>query len=153
MSKLFPFNRKNRNVVSPFNAIDNFIDGTLGNLPIFNRNVLLDQFRVDVKELDDKYLVEAEFPGVKKEEIDERLSDDGRLYLSVDREEEVEEKDDDGNYIHRERRYDSMQRSLYLTDANPEGKLHAKLKDGLLTITVEKEKEKHLENTRKIDIE
>jgi|SRR5690625_234218 len=153
MSKLFPFNRKNRNVVGPFSAIDNFIDGTIGNLPIFNRNVMWDQFKVDVQDLDDKYLVEAEFPGVDKEDIDVRLSDDGRLYMSVDREEKVDEQDEEGNYIHRERRYDSMQRSIYLEDANPEGKMQAKLKDGLLTITVEKQNDKKIEHARKINIE
>ncbi|GIO22777.1 Hsp20/alpha crystallin family protein [Oceanobacillus sp. J11TS1] len=158
MAGLIPFNRKNRNVVSaspknPFNMIDDFFDEAFNDFPILRRNLITDPFKVDVKEEDEKYFIEAELPGVKKEDVDINLNDDGRLSISVNREEKVEKKDDDSAYIHRERRRDSMQRSLYLTDANPDGRVHARMENGVLEVTVEKEEQEQINNGRKIEIE
>ncbi|RYG71504.1 Hsp20/alpha crystallin family protein [Lentibacillus lipolyticus] len=160
MAGLIPFNRKNRNInnlsltpKNPFNMIDDFFDEAFSDLPFARRNLVNDPFKIDVREQDDKYLIEAELPGVEKDDIDLNLNEDGRLSISVNREENVEEKNEDGNYIHRERRYDSMQRSLYLAEANPDGEVHAKLKDGLLKITVEKKEQEQNDNVRKIDIQ
>lgn len=72
----------------------------------------------------------------EKEEINLELKDDGRLTISVEREESLEEEKK--NYVHRERRYSSMQRSIYLRDAKTEG-VKAQLKDGILRIIVPKE--------------
>ena len=93
------------------------------------------QFRMDVKEDDKGYTVHAEIPGVKKEEIKLGLND-GRLSISVEREEKVDEEKE--NYVHRERRYGSYERCVYLADANPDG-IEAKLEDGLLKIVVPKQ--------------
>lgn len=148
---LVPFNnRKNRSVVnaSPWNPI-NMIDDFFNDSWFRNRNLVTDPFKVDVKETDNEYLVEAEVPGVKKEDIDLRLND-GRLSIVVNRNENVEEKSKDDSYIHRERRYDTMQRSLYLGNVKPD-EVSAKLEDGLLQITVPKD-EQQSDNARKIDI-
>lgn len=74
--------------------------------------------------------------------------EDGRLKISVNKEENIEEKNK--NYIHRERRYSSMNRNIFLADADC-GKIKAKLEDVVLAITVAK-KEK-LDTSVKIDIE
>jgi len=146
MAGLTPFN--NRNLVSEgaselFNMIDNFFPDSL----LKNRNTFLNAFRVDVKETVDAYIVEAELPGVKKEEIDLSVNE-GRLTISVKREESVEDKQDD-SYIHKERRYGSMQRSLYLEGATDTGS--AQLDDGLLKVTVPKETQANNANRIEID--
>jgi len=146
MAGLTPFN--NRNLVSEgaselFNMIDNFFPDSL----LKNRNTFLNAFRVDVKETVDAYIVEAELPGVKKEEIDVSVNE-GRLTISVKREESVEDKQDD-SYIHKERRYGSMQRSLYLEGATDTGS--AQLDDGLLKVTVPKETQSNNANRIEID--
>lgn len=153
---LVPFNRKNRNVAdttsnNPFNMIDDFFNDAFRNFP-FSRNPMTDPFKMDVKETDNKYLVEAELPGTKKEDIDITLNDEGRLTISVNREEKIDEKDEDNTYIHRERRYDSMQRSLFLANAKSDD-VNAKLEDGLLIINVGKDKQAIKDNSRKIEIE
>jgi HSP20 family protein len=83
-----------------------------------------------------EYCIEAELPGVTKEEINLQLKDDGRLTIAAEREENIQE--DKKNYVHRERRYSSMQRTIYLRDAKTEG-VKAKLQDGVLKIIVPKQ--------------
>jgi HSP20 family protein len=75
-------------------------------------------FRVDVRETEDAYSVEAELPGIKKDEVNVELTD-GRLWITVNRQTEKDEQKT--NYVHRERQYSSMRRALYLADARPEG--------------------------------
>ncbi|GIN58979.1 heat-shock protein [Lederbergia ruris] len=154
MAGLIPFNRKNRNVVgakNPFNMIDDFFDEAFSDFPFIRRNFVMDHFKVDVRETDNEYLIEAELPGIKKEDIDISFNDDGRLSIAVNRNESIEEKDEDNTYIHKERRYGSMQRSLYLENAKPD-EISAKMQDGLLKIIVAKEQTDN-KNTRKVEIE
>ncbi|WP_286191366.1 Hsp20/alpha crystallin family protein [Virgibacillus salexigens] len=157
MSSLIPFNRKNRNVsnvtpTNPFNMIDDFFDDAFKDFSLARRNLVTDPFKVDIQETDNEYLVDAELPGIKKNDIDVTLNDEGRLTISVNREENVDTKDEDNNYIHQERRYDSMQRSLFLANAKTDD-VKAKLEDGLLRISVGKDEQAVKDNSRKIEIE
>lgn len=98
------------------------------------RAVAFDSFKVDVQDNEDGYVVEAEIPGVTKDELDVDLRDN-RLTVSVNREESVDEEGK--NYVHRERRRTSMTRTLMLPDASSDG-VEAKLNEGVLTIAVPK---------------
>jgi HSP20 family protein len=73
---------------------------------------------------------------------------DGRLTISVTKNESTEEKDK--NYIHRERRCVSMSRTIRLEDADSSG-IKAKLSNGLLRINVPKEERSR--TTIDIDVE
>jgi len=130
---LIPFNRRRNELSSSslFNMMDDFFNDGWP----FPRNLMSDTFKVDVKETDEAYTIEAELPGIKKEEIRLALNDD-RLTICVQRNEDVS-KDTD-NYIHRERRRSSMQRAIYLADAHYEG-IEAKLNEGILQIVVPKQ--------------
>ncbi len=134
MAGLVPFNR-NRSMVRAggfddfYNMIDDFFNENR-----FPRNLTHDNFKIDVKEDEKQFTVEAELPGVKKEEIGLELNE-GVLSISVRREEQVEEKKE--NYVHRERRFGSMQRSIRLSDVSPEG-VDAKFENGILEITIPK---------------
>ena len=99
-----------------------------------SRSLMRDTFKVDVEDAKKEYIIEADLPGVKKEEISLDIND-GRLTISVNREEKEEKEGK--NYVHRERRFCSMQRSIYLAEADTEG-ISAKLQDGVLNITVPK---------------
>ncbi|MDR2089167.1 MAG: Hsp20/alpha crystallin family protein, partial [Clostridiales Family XIII bacterium] len=104
-------------------------------------------FKIDVAESDGGYLVEAELPGVKKEEIDVSVDDD-TLCISVNR---AEESNEDGkNYIHRERRASSMSRRIRLANADL-GEIKAKMDNGVLSVAIPKQDPAG--NVRKIDIE
>lgn len=133
MAGLIPFNRR-KNELSTSRNLFNMMDDFFNDAWPLGRNLMNDTFKVDVKESDGAYTIEAEMPGIKKEEIKISLNDE-RLNICVQRGEEVNEEKD--NYIHRERRYSSMQRAIYLADAFEEG-IDAKLKDGVLKITIPK---------------
>jgi len=126
-----------------YNLLDDFFSDTWSP----RRSISPNTFRLDVQETDKEYCVEAELPGIKKEEINIDLKD-GVLSISVNREEKIE--DNNKNYVHKERRYSSMQRSIYLADTNAEG-VNAKLEEGILRLTVPKTDK--TENRFKISID
>lgn len=131
MTGLIPFNRRgdlSRDRL--FNMMDDFFNDSW--LP--GRSLLSDTFKVDVKENENDYTIEADLPGVQKEQINLEFNE-GRLTIAVVRNEEIEEEKK--GYIHKERRHSSMQRSVYLADADNEG-VNAKLNDGVLTISIPK---------------
>jgi HSP20 family protein len=111
-----------------------------------SKNVL-DTFKMDVSESEKEYSVEAELPGVSKEDIRLELNE-GRLSIGIVRNEEKQE--DTKQYIHRERRTSSVARSVYLPDAAREG-VCAKLEEGVLKISVPKTEQ--TSNNRHIDIQ
>lgn len=148
MASLIPFNKKNSLRPSDgfedfYNMLDDFFTSPLSK----NRNLMNDSFKMDIKDKEDKYVVEADLPGVNKEEVDISLNE-GRLTISIEREEKQEQEEKE--YIHRERRYSSMTRSVYLGDIQEEG-ISAKLEEGVLCIEIPKGKEE--EKTKKIPIE
>ena len=106
----------------------------------------LDSFKLDVRDQDGQYVIEAEMPGIKKDNIHVRYDKD-YLILSVD---QREEKEEDKDYVYRERRVTSMQRSLYLPNVK-EDAIKAKLSDGVLHLTVPKADDGS--STRTIEIE
>mgnify|MGYP002589997522 CR=1 FL=1 len=129
---LVPFNRNKS--ITPHDAMMNMLDDFFSDTWLPSRSLSFDTFKIDVKENESEYTVEAELPGIAKDEINLDLHD-GRLTISVARSEQTENKKE--NYIHQERRVTSMQRSIYLADASDDG-VKAALHDGVLTITVKK---------------
>ena len=138
MAGLVPFNWKNANLArtgSEFGDFYNMLDDFFGDSLMPSRNLLRDTFKLDIEERDTEYLIEAELPGIKKEEIDLNIDDDN-LCISVNR---VEEANKDGkNYIHRERRTSSMSRRVRLAGSKLD-EITAKLDDGVLTVTIPKD--------------
>lgn len=145
MAGLIPFNKKKRtnsksNTIRPFNMIDDFFDETFSNLPTINKNFLTGSFKVDVIETSNEYVVEAELPDIKRQEISLSL-DDNRLSIAVERNEETETTNEDKSYIHKERHFNSMRRSVYLENADADSnKVEATLENGLLEVTIPKDK-------------
>jgi HSP20 family protein len=138
MAGLIPFNRKYSAVLPAgfedfYNVLDDFFSDGSG----LRRNLAKDTFKLDVEETPEEFKIQAELPGVKKEEVDLALND-GKLTISVKKEENAEEEKK--NYIHKERRSTSMVRSIYLGDATRAEGIKAKLEDGILTIKVAKER-------------
>lgn len=148
MARLIPFNRRNSmNSTSGFEEFYNMLDDFFSEPISTGRSLRNDTFKLDIQDKEDQYLIEAELPGVKKDEINLKLND-GRLTISIEREEKNEK--DEKNYIHRERRYSSMSRSVYLGDVKEE-EISARLKEGVLCINIPKTEEK--DKSRTIPIE
>jgi HSP20 family protein len=90
---------------------------------------------VDIVENDKEYLIKAELPEVKKDEVKVNVQDDV-LAISGERAFEKEEK---GKKYHRvERAYGSFSRSFTLPEDADGGRVTADFKEGVLTIHVPK---------------
>ncbi|HTR80803.1 MAG TPA: Hsp20/alpha crystallin family protein [Bacteroidota bacterium] len=93
---------------------------------------------VDLEETDDSYVVRAELPGIKKDEVKITLND-GVVTVSGEKRNEVEKKE--GNYHRVERSYGAFERSFTLPGAVKSDEIEAKYADGVLTITLPKTEE------------
>jgi HSP20 family protein len=148
MASLIPFNRKGNRLMGPdFGDFYGMLDDFFSDDFMPRRSLVRDTFKVDVVDKEKEYVIEAELPGVKKEEISLDIHD-GQLRISIEREEKVDEEKK--NYIHKERRYSSMSRSVYLGDASADS-IKAKLDNGVLTITIPKTEKPEVKS--KIEIE
>ena len=151
MAGLVPFNRKNSSLARSgtgfedfYNMLDDFFSDSWMSP---GRSLLRDTFKIDIQETESEYRIEAELPGIKKEEINLDAEGDS-LLIAVNREEEVNK--DNENYIHRERRSSSMSRRIRLANAKL-AETKAKLEEGILTVTVPKVEKEN--SSLKIDIE
>lgn len=107
-------------------------------------------FSTDIKELDDKYVLEADLPGLAKENIQLDYRDN-ILSIAAKSETGKDEKDEEGNYIRRERSMRSYNRQFLLRDVDEE-RITATFKDGVLTVDLPK-KERETPPTKTIDIQ
>lgn len=90
---------------------------------------------VDIKETDQAFTVEAELPGMSKDDVKVTV-DDGVLTIKGERRQEEETED---KKMHRiERFYGSFMRRFTLPDNVDENSVKANFKDGLLTLTINK---------------
>jgi HSP20 family protein len=90
---------------------------------------------VDIAENDKEFIVKAELPDVKKEDIKVNV-EDGTLSISGERKVEKEEKDLKFHRI--ERAYGRFERSFTLPNAVDADKITSEYKDGILTVHVPK---------------
>jgi len=91
---------------------------------------------MDVAETEHAYVIKAEIPGVRKEDINVTL-ENGVLSITGESREEREEKDN-GRVIRQERRYGKYVRSLRLGTEVNDKDIRATYKDGILEVTVPK---------------
>lgn len=103
--------------------------------------------KADVRETEKEYIVEADMPGVRKEDIRLELND-GLLTIGVEHNEQTDEKRE--NYIRKERRYGSYCRSFQLDGVKQED-VTAKYNDGVLTVNLPKSEERK-SKTHRINI-
>ena len=92
----------------------------------------------DVYEEKDSFIVKAELPGMKKEDINVSLHD-GSLIVSGERKSETKSE---GTEVYRaERFFGKFQRAVTLPTAVAASKVKAEYKDGILTVTLPKTEE------------
>ena len=94
------------------------------------------RIRIDVTEKDGAYVVHAEIPGVKKEDIQVNIEGD-QVSISAEARAEKEVKDDE-RVLHRERYYGKVARAFRLGTDIDQAAANAKYADGVLELTLPK---------------
>jgi HSP20 family protein len=90
---------------------------------------------VDVQETDKEYLIKADLPDVKKEDVKVELLD-GTVTIEGDRQRETEEK---GRTFHKiEREYGTFRRRFVLPTEVDANKVQAEFKNGVLNVHLPK---------------
>lgn len=121
----------------PFSSIfDNF----------FNRFLEEDQIQetermmaVDLIEKENEYVVKANLPGIKKEDVNVSLHEN-ELIIEAKQDEEREEKTET---MYRSERYrGDYRRVIYLTDTTDADNIKGEMKDGVLTLSIPKKEPK-----------
>ena len=142
MYSMIPYRRTNHLLARPMN---DFIRSFFDVNDIFSTPA----FHVDVREDENAYVLEAELPGVPKDKI--HLSvDDNTLTLSADLNEEKKESHD--GYLHCERRTGHVERHFNMDEIDTSA-LSANYTDGVLRITLPKQKAQDKPTARNIEIE
>ncbi len=118
----------------PFVDLDDFFKGLT--LRPVRTEQQVPQIRMDVKENDAAYVVRAEIPGVKKEDI--KVDVDGNVIsISAEVKRETEQKEGD-RILRSERYYGNVSRSFTLAQDVEEQSANAKYADGVLELTLPK---------------
>ena len=141
MFGMIPFERNDNNI---FDLFDNFQKHFFR-----NSNATLPAFRADIRDLGDKFVLEAELPGFNKEDISLDLKE-GILTVKAEHKEEQEQQKQ-GEYIRRERRSGSFARSFDVSGIDTE-KITAAYDKGVLTLTLPKQTEE-VPASRRIEIQ
>ncbi len=92
--------------------------------------------RVDVREKDGAYILEADLPGITEKDLDVKV--DGNV-LTISSKKDEEKKEEKNGYIVRERRSAAFRRSFVLPKNIDKAKIQAAFKNGLLTLNIPKE--------------
>lgn len=110
-------------------------------------NVKPVNMKCDIYEKDGNYCIEMDLPGYDKKDID--INFDNK-YLTITASKEEEEKDEEKNYIRRERSYGSYKRQFFLGDINEE-EIKAEFNNGILKVVVPKKEV--VDTKKKIEID
>ena len=141
MFGMLPFERSDSNV---FDTFDNFARD------FFRKsNADLPAFRTDIRDAGDSFLLEADLPGVKREDVNVDVND-GVLTISAEWNTEKKENRQHG-YVINERRSGRASRSFTLENVK-ENEISAEYKDGVLRLYMPKINETE-KSPRRIEIQ
>lgn len=140
---MFGNNSQNRGgLLRPFQELEQITSNLLGRAPKLD-------FTLDVKDQGEAYVLEADLPGLKKEDLSVTL-EGNYLTISAQRSDQQQEEDAAGSYIRRERNYGSLSRTFDISEVDTEG-ITASYRAGVLSLWLPK---KHWEgqNIRQVEI-
>ena len=107
---------------------------------------------INVKESDKDYTVELAAPGMKKEDFNVHINDEGNLIIKMEQKQEQKEEDKNARYLRREFSYSKFEQTLILPDDVDKAKIAAKVEHGVLTVCLPKQEETKAKVARQIAI-
>ena len=93
---------------------------------------------IDVAEERDAFLIRADLPGLKRDDVSVTLQDN---YLTIRGEKKHEEESKETSYYHRERVHGMFSRTIQLPTAVDAKRIDANFKDGVLQVRLPKSEE------------
>ncbi len=134
----------NIQVLAPLARLREEMDQWLGDLPQLMQHLQTGKFRlplaapaVDMKETETGYQLTAEVPGIDAKDVEVSVVD-GMIRIAGEKKEERQEKDRD--YTYSERSYGTFERQIAAPPDADLQKIKAKVKKGVLEITLPKDK-------------
>lgn len=119
----------------------------------FSRNLFNDfksnLIKTDIHETDNEYIVEAELPGISKDNI-QVTYEDGVLTISGQQQTDAVNEDKKGKLIRSERSLTSVRRQ-YLLENVKEDEIKASYSDGILKVTLPKDSNKEIKKSIPIE--
>ena len=107
---------------------------------------------INVKENDKAYIVELAAPGMKKEDFNVHINDEGNLIIKMESKQEQKEEDKSTRYLRREFSYSKYEQTLLLPDDVKKEDIKAKVEHGVLTVELPKIVEEKVKVSRQIDV-
>ena len=107
---------------------------------------------INVKETDKAYIVELAAPGMKKEDFNVHINDEGNLMIKMEKKEEHKDEDKSARYMRREFSYSRFEQTLILPDDVERDQIKARVELGVLTVELPKHEEQKVKVSRQIEI-
>ena len=107
---------------------------------------------INVKENDKAYIVELAAPGMKKDDFNVHINDEGNLIIMMEQKEDKKEEDKNTRYLRREFSYSKFEQTLILPDDVQKDQISAKVENGVLTVQLPKVVEEKVKVSRQIEI-
>ena len=143
MFGIMPYRNSSVSSYNPFAEMDELEKAFFGSRDIA-------EFKTDIRDNGDSFVLEADLPGFNKDDIHVDLSDNS-LTITAERHSDYEQKDKKGNYVRCERSYGSYTRS-FSTDGIDTANIKAAYTDGVLRLTLPKQQQ-ILPSSRRLEIE
>jgi len=105
---------------------------------------------VDVIDSGNEYVVKAELPGLKKENVEIEI---GMNALSLTARSNVEKEEKEKTYLHRERAYSTFRRYIGFAESVDTEKVSASMAEGILEIKLPKLQPKPVKKSKKLTIQ
>ena len=102
---------------------------------------------INVKESDKAYTVELAAPGMKKEDFNVHINDEGNLIIKMESKQEHKEEDKNTRYL-----YSKYEQTLILPDDVKKDDIKAHVENGVLTVELPRVVEEKVKLSRQIEI-
>ena len=147
MNALTRWNPFKTTALEPMMTLDDLLRG-FGSRSLWRDATNAPDLRIDVSENDGAFVVEAEMPGVGKDDIEVSV-EGNQVSIGAEVKRETKKKRNGDKEIYTERYYGKVYRSFSLPSDLDSGKAEARYDSGVLTLTLPKKKNG---NSRKVAV-
>ena len=107
---------------------------------------------INVKETEHEYTVELAAPGMKKDDFNINIDNDGNLHIKMEQKNEKKDENKKEHYLRREFSYSNYEQTYVLPDDVDRNKISAKVADGVLTVVIPKEVKEEQKTLKNIEV-